>query len=120
MESLGKGEALYLANETLIFRNFHIRSNLFFIICQSKWFISKKKRFGIRRYPINMTHKERGKGETEPHVVLAMILYIGRGFKKIVGKIGTKKDMATIKGVTFLGAKAMQMTHQVSFLCEGP
>jgi hypothetical protein len=37
-----------------------------------------------------------------------------------VGKNGTKKDMATIEGVTFLGAKAMQMTYQVSFLCEAP
>jgi hypothetical protein len=120
MESLGKGEALYLTNETLIFRNFHIRSNLFLSCANQNGSFQKKSRVGIGRYPINMTHKERGKGETEPHIVLAMILYISKGLKKFVGKNGTKKDMATIKGVTFLGAKAMQMTYQVSFLCEGP
>jgi hypothetical protein len=29
--------------------------------------------------PINMTHKERGKGEIKPHIVSAMIVYISRG-----------------------------------------
>jgi hypothetical protein len=95
---LGKGEALYLANETLIFRNFHIRSNLFLSCANQNGSFQKKSRVGIGRYPINMTHKERGKGEIEPHIVLAMILYISKGLKKLWERMELKRTWPPSKG----------------------